>query len=118
LQCGPPPYVPEDLLVTQHEVYHVLFLRNTSKAAKPDNIPNKLLKYFAFKVAPVNGCSIYNQSLKDGNIPLPLKSSIVNPIPKVTPPLPEEDGSELRPISHTRTLAKIMDGLIITTIYS
>jgi hypothetical protein len=87
LQCGG-PQVPEDLLVTQHEVYHVLFLRNTSKAAKPDNIPNKLLKYFAFKVAPVNGCSIYNQSLKDGNIPLPLKSSIVNPIPKVTPPPP------------------------------
>ena len=92
---GPAPYVPEGLLITQHEVYRALSSINTTKAVGPDNIPNKLLKDFAFELAPVIQ-DIYNQSLKDGNIPLPLKSSIVNPIPEVTPPppppIPEEDG--------------------------
>jgi hypothetical protein len=39
---GPPPYFPEDLLVTQHEVYHALSSINISKAVGPVNIPNKL----------------------------------------------------------------------------
>ena len=86
---GPAPYVPELLLVTQHEVYCALSSINTSKAVGPDNIPNKLLKDFAFELALVIQ-DIYNQSLKDGNIPLPLKSSIVNPIPKETPPPPPQ----------------------------
>jgi hypothetical protein len=59
---GPPLYVPEDLLVTQHEVYHALSSINISKAVGPDNIPNKLLKDFAFELAPVIQ-DIYNQSL-------------------------------------------------------
>jgi hypothetical protein len=42
---GPPPYVPEDLLVTQHEVYHALSSINIGKAVGPDNIPNKLRLY-------------------------------------------------------------------------
>ena len=107
----PPPYVPEHLLVSQHEVYHALSSINISKAVGPDNIPNKLLRDFAFELAPVVQ-DIYNQSLKDGNIPLPLKSSIVSPIPKVTPP--KKVDSDLRPISLTCTLAKIMEGFTIT----
>ena len=108
---GPAPYVPEDLLVTQHEVYRALSSINTTKAVGPDNIPNKLLKHFAVELAPVIQ-DIYNQSLKDGNIPLPLKSSIVIPIPKVNPP--KKMDSDLRPISLTCTLAKIMEGFTIT----
>ena len=49
------------------------------------NIPNKLLKDFAHELAPAIQ-DIYNQSLKDGFIPSLLKSSIITPIPKVTPP--------------------------------
>ena len=108
---GPAPYVPEDLLVTQHEVYRALSSIHTTKAVGPDNIPNKLLKHFAVELAPVIQ-DIYNQSLKDGNIPLPLKSSIVIPIPKVNPP--KKMDSDLRPISLTCTLAKIMEGFTIT----
>ena len=99
------------LLVTQHEVYRALSSINTTKAVGPDNIPNKLLKHFAVELAPVIQ-DIYNQSLKDGNIPLPLKSSIVIPIPKVNPP--KKMDSDLRPISLTCTLAKIMEGFTIT----
>ena len=49
------PYVPEHLLVTQHEVYSALSSINTSKAVGPDNIPNKLLKDFAFELAGNTG---------------------------------------------------------------
>ena len=114
MPTGPPPYVSEHLLVTQHEVYHALSSINTGKAAGPDNIPNKLLRDFALELAPVVQ-DIYNQSLKDGNIPLLLKSSIVNPIFKVTPPPPPEKvDSNLRPIPLTCTVAKIMEGFTIT----
>ena len=111
MPIGPPPYVPEHLLVSQYEVYHALSSINIGKAVGLDNIPNKLLRDFAFELAPVVQ-DIYNQSLKDGNIPLPLTSSIVNPIPKVTPP--KKVDSDLRPISLTCTLAKIMEGFTIT----
>ena len=53
-------------------------------------------------------CDIYNQSLREGYIPSLLKSSIVAPIPKVSPPaLIEQD---LRPISLNCTLVKVMEG--------
>ena len=69
------------------------------KAVGPDNIPNRLLKEFALELAP--------QSLREGYIPALLKSSIVTPIPKVSPPgFIEQD---LRPISLTCTMAKIME---------
>ena len=53
-------------------------------------------------------CDIHNQSLREGYIPALLKSSVVTPIPKVSPPaLIEQD---LRPISLSCTLAKVMEG--------
>ena len=51
---------------------------------------------------------IYKQSLREGYIPSLLKSSIVSPLPKVTPPRAVE--SDLRPISLTCTLVKVMEG--------
>ena len=79
----------------------------TSKAVGPDNIPNRILKDFALELAPLVS-DIYSQSLREGYIPALLKSSIVTPIPEVSPPaLVEQD---LRPISLTCTLAKVMEG--------
>ena len=46
--------------------------------------------------------------MREGNIQTLLKSSIVTPIPKVTPPKSIE--TDLRPISLTCTLAKILEG--------
>ena len=67
----------------------------------------RILKDFALELAPLV-CDIYNQSVREGYIPALLKSSIVTPIPKVSPPaLIEQD---LRPISLTCTLAKVMEG--------
>ena len=45
--------VPEDLLVSSHEAYEALRSVRVRKAAGPDDIPNIVLKVFAFELAPV-----------------------------------------------------------------
>jgi hypothetical protein len=70
----------------------------TAKSPVPDNIPNKILKTFAFELAPVIS-DLYNSSLRQWVFPALLKRSFVIPIPKMsTLKLMEED---LRPISLT-----------------
>ena len=48
----PPSYVTKHLLVSQYEVYHALSSINIGKAVGPDRIPNKMLRDFAFQLAP------------------------------------------------------------------
>ena len=102
---SPPSLVPQELFVSNEEVFRSLSSLNVAKAAGPDNIPNKQLKDFAHKLAPVIR---NNQSLKEGYIPSLLKSFIVTPILKVNPP--REIKSDLQPIALTCTLAKVMEG--------
>jgi hypothetical protein len=52
-----------------------------TKSCGSDLIPNKILKTFAFELAPVV-CDIYNTSMKQGVFPQQLKRSFVVPIPK------------------------------------
>ena len=70
----------------------------TNKSPGPDLIPNKILKMFAFELAPVIA-DVYNSSLSQGVVPSQLNLSIVRPIPKVLPPTSIEN--DLRPISLT-----------------
>ena len=51
---------------------------------------------------------IYNCSLREGYVPDLLKRCIINLLPKVSPP--REIQSDLRPISLTCILAKVMEG--------
>ena len=99
---SPSSLVPQEIFVSNEEVFRSLSSLNVAKAVGPDNIPNKLFKDFAHELAPVIR-NIYNQSLRERYIPSPfitiLKSSIVTPIPKVNPP-----------ISLTCKLAKVMEG--------
>ena len=99
-QAKPSSFVPQELFV-----YRSLSTLNIVKAVGPDKIPNKLPKDFALELAPVIQ-DIYNQTLEEGHIPTLLKSLVVTPIPKVTPP--REIESDLRPISLMCTLAKVM----------
>ena len=102
---SPPSLVPQELFVSNEEVFRSLSSLNVAKAVGPDNIPNKQLKDFAHKLAPVIR---NNQSLKEGYIPSLLKSFIVTPILKVNPP--REIKSDLQPIALTCTLAKVKEG--------
>ncbi|CAB4013642.1 Hypothetical predicted protein [Paramuricea clavata] len=78
----------------------------TTKSPGPDMFPNKILKTFAFELAPVIS-DIFNSSMTQGTFPKALKRSIVVPVPKVSPPKSIED--DLRPISLTSQIAKVME---------
>ena len=69
---SPPSLVPQELFVSNEEVFRSLSSLNIAKAEGPDNIPNKLLKDFAHELAPIIR-NVYNQSLKEGYIPSLLK---------------------------------------------
>jgi hypothetical protein len=97
-----------ELLVTVQEVQFSLKSIKLSKSVGPDNLPNKVLKEFAPELATVIQ-NIYNQSLIEGYVPQLLRCSIISPIPKENPPQTIE--KDLRPISLTCTLAKVMEGL-------
>ncbi len=100
--------VPVELLATVQEVQFSLKSIKLSKSVGPVNLPNKVLKEFALELATVIQ-DIYNQSLIDGYVPQLLRCSIISPIPKENPPQAIE--KDLRPISLTCTLAKVMEGL-------
>ena len=102
--------VPDKFLVSESKCYWDLRAVNCRKSSGPDQIPNRLLKEFAQELAPVV-CNIYNTSIIQGVVPLPLKQSIVSPIPKCTPLTSIQ--SDLRPISLTPQLSKIMEGFIL-----
>ena len=71
------------LFVSVEEVLSDLRKLAINKTVSPEGISNKLLKEFAPIVR-----DIYNQSLREGFVPDPLKQSIVTPVPKVLPPPP------------------------------
>ena len=67
----------------------------------------EVLKDFAQELAPVVK-DIYNTSLTEGYFPDALKASMLNPIPKLSPP--QQIEMDLRPIALTCTLAKVLEG--------
>ena len=68
-----------------------------------------MLKEFAPELAIVIQ-DIYNQSLIESYVPQLLRCSIISPIPKEPLP-PHSMETDLRPISLTCTLAKVMEDL-------
>ena len=103
----------DDLLVSTGEAYKSVRSLNTGKAPGPDGIPNQILKEFAFELAPVIA-DIYNSSLRDAYVPSFLKTAAVTPIPKQTPP--DSIENDIRPISLTCQIAKLMEGFTVTRI--
>jgi hypothetical protein len=107
--------VPNQLLVNIGQVYSVLRRLKTTKSPGPGGIPNRILKTFAFEFAPVI-MDIYNTSVLQGVFPDQLKRSIVVPIPQESPPQTIED--DLRPISLTAQVSKVMDGFMLQSLMS
>ena len=98
--------VPNEYLIDANQVYNELRKIRINKSPGPDKIPNKILKVFAYELAPVI-TDIYNSSIIQGVFPMNLKRSIVVPIPKV--PLPQRVEDDLRPISLTSQISKVME---------
>ena len=93
------------------EAYIALRQTKVKKAPGPDGIPNIVLKEFAFELAPLIA-DMYNTSLREGVVPPSLKHAIVFPLPKQMPPKSVEN--DIRPISLTNQVAKIMEGFTLT----
>jgi Reverse transcriptase (RNA-dependent DNA polymerase) len=101
--------LPPEFTVYPEEVYNALSRINTRKSPGPDDIPNWLLKDFAFAIAdPV--CHIFNASLISGLVPDIWKRANVVPIPKSHPP--KSIHEDLRPISLTSTLSKLLEAIL------
>ena len=103
--------IPPDLFVTMREAYIALRQTKVKKAPGPDGIHNIILKEFAFEFAPLIA-DMYNTSLREGVVPPSLKHAIVFPLPKQMPPKSVEN--DIRPISLTNQVAKIMEGFTLT----
>ena len=99
--------VPEHLYVSDYKVYKTLCALKTKKSPGPDEIPNVVWKEFAFALSPALA-DIYNSSLEQGYFPTQLKQAIVVPVPKIRPPKSVEN--DLRPISLTSPIAKVLEG--------
>jgi len=59
---------------------------------------------------------IYNSSLEQGYVPAQLKESLVRPLPKVSPP--KSVDSDLRPITLTSQIAKIVEAFTLSSLHS
>jgi hypothetical protein len=98
-----------DYSITALEVFNSLSRIDVHKSPGPDNLPNWVLREYAFAISePI--CHIFNYSLQNGVMPDIWKAANVVPIPKSHPPASVQD--DLRPISLTPTLSKVLERLI------
>ena len=97
------------LFIDPYSVERKLADINVHKSPGPDQIPNWFLRDFSVWLAePV--CCIFNASLLSGIFPQSWKQANVIPIPKVNSPTSIQ--SDLRPISLTPTLSKILESYV------
>ena len=105
----PPEVVPDEFIISQADVECKLSRINVHKAPGRNGLPNWLLCDFSSDLAgPV--CPIYNASKHEGFVPSRWKEANVVPVPKVQPPKAIE--ADLRPISLTATLAKVLESFV------
>ena len=84
------------------------------KSSGPDQIPSWILKDFSHILCgPI--CSIFNASIAQAYVPPIWKSANIVTIPKVNPPAQEND---LRPISLTPVLAKLLENFIYNWLWN
>ena len=105
----PPDILPSDFSINSNDLERKLSQINIHKAPGPDGLPNWILRDFSVQLAgPV--CAIFNASVREGFIPTRWKEVNVIPVPKVHPPRSIE--TDLRPISLTATLGKLLESFV------
>ena len=81
-------------------------------ASGPDDIPYWAFKECAFKLAPII-THIINISLKAGVVPRAWKKAYVSPVPKVKNPSEFSGYADLRPISVTPILSRLVEKIVV-----
>ena len=101
--------VPDEYIISTQQVEIELEKIRLQKAIGPDDIPNWVLKSAAPLLAgPI--CSVFNASIAQGCIPTLWKSADVIPAPKISNP--KSVDSDLRPISLTPVLSKLLESFV------
>ena len=101
--------VPDEYIISPRQVEIELENISLQKASGPDDIPNWVLKSSASLLAgPIT--SIFNPSIAQSRVPTLWKSTDVLPLPKKSNP--KSVDSDLRPISLTPVLSKLLEGFV------
>ena len=103
-----------EIKVDNYTVYKSLRQIKSNKSAGPDPIPGRVWKEFAMELSPIV-MDIYNASMSQGYVPQRIKQSEVVPVPKCSPPKSVEQ--DLRPITLTSHLSKIMEGFTLQPLF-
>jgi len=109
--AAPPSTDPfsTEFAIDQGEVARKLSEIKIYKAPGPDGLPNWILRDFSAALAePVS--AIYNASVREGFVSPCWKDATIIPVPKVHPLRSIQ--SDLRPISLTATLAKLLESFV------
>ena len=85
-------------------------ITNIDTVTGPDNIPAWVLRNYANVLAPPL-TAIFNNSLREGVLPMEWKMANVIPLPKTSPPVSIE--KDIRPISLTPIAAKVFESIIM-----
>ena len=103
------PALDQAPTVQPFEVCQKFLALKPFKASGSDNIPPRVLKQFAYELAePVT--KIFNVSLKSGVVPSIWKDSNITLVPKIHPPA---DEGEIRPISLTLCISKVLEDFVV-----
>ena len=100
----------EPIQVTVDSVAARLSKISASRAGGPDNLPNWVLKEFSDILAPAL-TEVLNQSFRESQVPHIWKLADVPPVPEGASI--EDFNKDLRPMSLTSTLSKVVEGYII-----
>ena len=95
----------ETLDLTHQEVQNILLRTKLHSASGPDGISSWMLKTFAVEIAPFL-TSLFNLSIRTGQLPAEWKSSNIVPIPKDSTP---QDVQSFHPISLLPIISKILE---------
>ena len=102
--------LPDQYVIPVMKTFEALCNVKVRKATGPDNIPAWLLKNHAEVLAPPL-TAIFNNSLREGVVPIEWKTANVIPLPKRNPPVSIE--KDIRPISLTPIAAKVFESIVM-----
>jgi len=100
---------PDKFIVEPFMVEQKLSAINPHKSSGPDNIPNWFWRECSCWLADPVSC-IFNASIRQGIVPAVWKCANVIPMPNVNPPSQIE--TDLRLISLTDTLSKVLESFV------
>ena len=111
LPCLPDSSYPDmpDIEVSVEGLLKLLKSVDVFKAAAPDQIPNRALKWAADEIAPILITRIFQQSLDTGELPVDWETANITPLFKMGA---TSDPANYRPVSLTSVCCKLLEQIV------